>query len=87
MEEDQFISDEDESDDSSYDLPNSIDNEKRELFQVLQHTHMLLVKTRKLVKIMRSVSVIDQYIRNHQGGPRNGFVVDIRVSYIHFVLI
>lgn len=46
---------------------------------------MLLVKTRKLVKIMRNVSVIDQYVRNHQGGPRTGFVVDIRVSYINFV--
>ncbi|CAF1963465.1 unnamed protein product [Rotaria magnacalcarata] len=82
--EDQFVSDEDESDDSSSDLPNSIDNEKKEHFQVLQRTHILLIRTRKLVKIIRSVSVIDQYIRNHQDGPRNGFVIDIRVSYVIF---
>ncbi|CAF1146292.1 unnamed protein product [Rotaria magnacalcarata] len=78
--EDQFVSDEDEFDDSSSDLPNSIDNEKKEHFQVLQRTHILLIRTRKLVKIIRSVSVIDQYIRNHQDGPRNGFVIDIRVN-------
>ncbi|CAF3801336.1 unnamed protein product [Rotaria magnacalcarata] len=82
--EDQFVSDEDEFDDSSSDLPNSIDNEKKEHFQVLQRTHILLIRTRKLVKIIRSVSVIDQYIRNHQDGPRNGFVIDIRI-YLHKV--
>ncbi|CAF4146639.1 unnamed protein product [Rotaria magnacalcarata] len=82
--EDQFVSDEDEFDDSSSDLPNSIDNEKKEHFQVLQRTHILLIRTRKLVKIIRSVSVIDQYIRNHQDGPRNGFVIEIRI-YLHKV--
>ncbi|CAF2053490.1 unnamed protein product [Rotaria magnacalcarata] len=82
--EDQFVSDEDEFDDSSSDLPNSIDNEKKEHFQVLQRTHILLIRTRKLVKIIRSVSVIDQYIRNHQDGPRNGFVIEIRVSCVIF---
>ncbi|CAF4784136.1 unnamed protein product, partial [Rotaria socialis] len=78
LDEDEFISDDDDSNDSSVDLPASNDNEKNQLLDVLRKSHGLLLRTRKMVKIMRNVSSIDQYVRNHEHGPCNGFVIDIR---------
>ncbi|CAF4826577.1 unnamed protein product, partial [Rotaria socialis] len=78
LDEDEFMSNDNDSNDSSVDLPASIDNEKNQLLDVLRKTHGLLLLTRKMVKIMRNVSSIDQYVRNHERGPCNGFVIDIR---------
>ncbi|CAF5187910.1 unnamed protein product, partial [Rotaria magnacalcarata] len=79
--EDEFISDSEESDDSSVDLPSSMDQENKQLLKLLHKTHALMVRTRKLVKIMRNIGQIDQYVRNHHNGPNNGFVVDIRIRW------
>ncbi|CAF3354532.1 unnamed protein product, partial [Rotaria socialis] len=81
LDEDEFISDDDDSNDSSVDLPASNDNEKNQLLDVLRKSHGLLLRTRKMVKIMRNVSSIDQYVRNHEHGPCNGFVIDIRTRW------
>ena len=88
LDEDEFISDDDDSNDSSVDLPASNDNEKNQLLDVLRKSHGLLLRIRKMVKIMRNVSSIDQNVRNHEHGPCNGFVIDIRVclTFLHILI-
>jgi hypothetical protein len=80
LDEDEFISDDEELNSFSSDLLTLTDNEKKQLFEALHKTHALLLQTRKLVKIIRSISAIDQYVRNHPDGPDNGLIVDVRVS-------
>jgi len=85
LDEDEFISDDEESNDSPPDLPVSIDELNKEILELLYKTHSLALRTRKLVKIMRNISAIDQYTRNHPNGPDNGFVIDMRVSSTLFI--
>jgi hypothetical protein len=84
LDEDEFISDDEESN-ASPDLPVSIDELNKEILELLYKTYSLALRTRKLVKIMRNISAIDQYTRNHPNGPANGFVVDMRVSSTLFI--
>ncbi|CAF5155762.1 unnamed protein product, partial [Rotaria sp. Silwood1] len=67
-----------EYDDSLPIFSSSTNDENNQILKALHKTHALVVRTRKLVKLMRNVSAIDQYVRNHQDGPKNGFVIDIR---------
>ncbi|CAF1600248.1 unnamed protein product, partial [Rotaria sp. Silwood1] len=67
-----------EYDDSLPNFSSSTNDENNQILKALHKTHALVVRTRKLVKLMRNVSAIDQYVRNHQDGPKNGFVIDIR---------
>ena len=82
--EDEFISDDEDSSDSTIDLPASINNENKRMLEVLHKTHEVLAKTRKLVKITRNVSIIHHHIRNEQKSPNNGLVIDMRVSSMFF---
>lgn len=78
--EDEFISDDEEPNDPVVDLPSSTDNKNKEMLEVLYKVHDVLARTRKLVKITRNVSIIDQYVRNEQKSPKSGLVIDMRVS-------
>ncbi|CAF0843376.1 unnamed protein product [Rotaria sordida] len=82
LQEDEFISDDDEEE--SNDIPSvlssSIDNINKQILEIQHKTHHLVIRTRKLVGIMRSV-VIDQYVRNHENSPKNGFILDVQIRW------
>ncbi len=80
VDEDEFISDDEDLNSSPPDLSALTDNEKKSIFEAQYKTHNLLSRTRKLIKIIRNICAIDQYVRNHPDGPNNGFIIDIRVS-------
>ena len=82
-EDDEFISeDEDESQatDPSAGVRTFSSGEVKKIWNALEQTNVLMARVRKLVNIMRSIAAIDHFIRNHQDGPPNGFVIDMRVS-------
>ena len=79
---DDFISDDEESDEISDDVTSSINVDDREMFTILQKTHTLLARIRKMVKIIRNIGVLDQFVRNHRNGPKGGLILDMRVSRI-----
>ena len=82
LEDNESISDDEDSQNSCTVLPSSIDNDIKMIFQVLHQTHGVRIKSRKLIKIMRSIAIIDNYVRRHQSGPKNGFIIDTQVSSI-----
>ncbi|CAF3985596.1 unnamed protein product [Rotaria sp. Silwood1] len=83
LQEDEFISDDDEeeSNDIPSVLPSSIDNVHKQMLEIQHKTHTLVIRTRKLVGIIRSIAVIDQYVRNHENGPKNGFILDVQIRW------
>ncbi len=86
LDEDEFISEDEEPQNPTLDLDASMDNENKQILEILYKTYGLLIRTRKLVKLTRNVCAIDQHVRNQQNGPNNGFINDIRVSSTFFVL-
>ena len=79
---DDFISDDEESDEISDDVTSSINVDDREMFTILQKTHTLLARIRKMVKIIRNIGALDQFVRNHRNGPKGGLILDMHVSRI-----
>jgi hypothetical protein len=86
LDEDEFISDDEDLNSSSPDLSALTDNEKKPILEALYKTQTLLIRIRKLVKTTRNICAIDQYVRNHPDGPDNGFIIDIRVSSTFLIL-
>ena len=82
---DEFISDCDELNDSCPDISTLTDSRKKQLFDTLYKVNLLLIRIRRLVGITRSISAIDEYVRKHSDGPVNGFIFDIRVSSTFFL--
>ena len=80
LSDDEYISADEDTRDSPVVLPVSVDAVNKEILQLLHQTHGLLLSSRRLLKIMRNIGVIDHYVRHFQGGPPNGFVIDIEVS-------
>jgi hypothetical protein len=69
--EDEFISDDEDSNNTSSVSIQEINIGNKPIYDILHQTNSILIQRRKLVKIMRSVGIIDQYVRNHQNGPKN----------------
>ena len=82
LEDDQSISDDEDSQNPCTVLPSSIDNDIKMIFEVLHRTHGIRNESRKLIKIMRSIAIIDNYVSSHQSGPKNGFIIDTQISSI-----
>lgn len=81
---DSFISDDEETYRSSQATYSSqpLNNIDEQILQLLNEIYCLMSRCRKLIKIIRNNGLIDQFIRNHADGPKNGFVSDIRVSFV-----
>ena len=81
VETDQYISDDEEdSKDSSVSLSSLTNSESKQMFQLLNETYLLLIRSRKLIKIMRNTTAIDNFVRSSPDGCHNGFVIDMEVS-------
>lgn len=81
IETDQFISDDEEDPKDYANVSSSLSStENKQIFLLLDQTHGLMIRARKLVKIIRNTSVIDSFVRYSQGGCLNGFIIDIQVS-------
>ena len=77
---DEYISADEETRDSPLVSSVSVDAVNKEILQLLHRTHTLIISSRKLIKIMRNIGTVDHYVRHFQGGPPNGFVIDIEVK-------
>ena len=78
---DEYISDvEAESNDSSLSLSSLTSDESKEMFVLLNKTYLLLIRTRKLIKMMRNIAIIDNFIKSSPGGCPSGFVIDMQVN-------
>ena len=83
-EEDDYLSD----NGAAVEKPDSSSNHEPELGEMLDflyELHDVVTQTRKLVDTIRSIAVIDQYIREFNDGPKNGFIIDMRVSYLRAI--
>lgn len=85
---DNFISDDEDSTDTFSDASQSdtSGDTNYRLSQALKQTYDVLDRCRKLTKVIRNSGIIDQFTRNHPGGPKNGFILDICVSSLNFYL-
>ena len=83
-EENDYLSDNEEAVEKPH---SSLDNESElgEMLDFLYELHDVVTQTRKLVDTIRSIAVIDQYIREFNDGPKNGFIIDMRVSYLRAI--
>jgi hypothetical protein len=79
--EDEYINDDEDTTDVSSLSSLDIDAENKRILIFLYKLNDAVARARKPVKIMRNVSAIDQYVRKAKGGPKKGFVIDMRVSF------
>lgn len=77
---DEYISDDEELTDAFLVLSVSVNNENKQILELLHQTRALLIRSRKLIRITRNIGVIDHYVRHCQDGPQSGFVLDMEVS-------
>lgn len=86
IDDDDYVSDDGNEDDFEGEDMNrspskiSTDGEEEQILETLQQVHGVIARCRKLIKCMRNISIIDQFIRSHPEGHKNGFLLDIRVS-------
>ena len=84
---DEYISDvETESNDSSLSISSLTSSESKEIFFLFDKTYLLLIRTRKLIKMMRNIAVIDTFIKSSSGGCTSGFVLDMQVNLFSCLL-